>query len=154
MKNAPWLKFTTLSTPKISVSPTATRNSSMPMMKPLVVCVTRQAALARQPVSASRSKESVRYGGPGCVSDNRSAGRGGCQGASAPLTPSGVALALLPLSFERQNLLPVTALHLRDIRLGGNGGAPTDGIADQGLIFGSHCHSAVGAERRFDRQTT
>jgi hypothetical protein len=26
------------------------------MMKPLVVCVTRQAELARQPVSASRSK--------------------------------------------------------------------------------------------------
>jgi hypothetical protein len=31
------------------------------MMKPLVVCVTRQAELARQPVSASRSKEMIRY---------------------------------------------------------------------------------------------
>jgi hypothetical protein len=33
----------------------------MPMMKPLVVCVTRQAELARQPVSASRSKGDIRY---------------------------------------------------------------------------------------------
>jgi hypothetical protein len=39
------------------------------MMKPLVVCVTRQAELARQPVSASRSKEDVRYGVPGCISE-------------------------------------------------------------------------------------
>jgi len=62
------VKFTTLSTPKISVSPTATRNSSIPIMTPLVVCVTRQAELARQPVSASRSKEDVRYGMPGYLS--------------------------------------------------------------------------------------
>jgi hypothetical protein len=38
----------------------------MPMMKPLVVWVTRQAELARQPVSASRSKAMVRYGLPPC----------------------------------------------------------------------------------------
>jgi hypothetical protein len=34
-------------------------------MKALVACVTRQAELARQPVSASRSKENIRYGVPG-----------------------------------------------------------------------------------------
>jgi len=34
-----------------------------------VVCVTRQAALARQPVSASISKETVRYGWPDCVNE-------------------------------------------------------------------------------------
>jgi hypothetical protein len=36
----------------------------MPMMKPLVVCVTRQAELARQPASASRSKGSVHCSAP------------------------------------------------------------------------------------------
>src|ERR1700694_303103 len=125
----------------------------MPMMKPLVVCVTRQAALARQPVSASRSKEGILTAGRGAPA-NCSAERGGFQRASAPRTCSGITLALLPLGFERQDLLPVTALHLRDIRLGGNRSAPTDCIADQGLIFSPHRHRAIGAEWRFDGQAT
>ena len=48
---------------------------------------------------------------------------------------SGVALRLLPLGFKRQNLPPVAALDLRDIRLIRNRGAPADCIADQSLIL-------------------
>jgi hypothetical protein len=36
-------------------------------MKPLVVCVTRQAELARQPVSASRSKGIIHSSVPACA---------------------------------------------------------------------------------------
>jgi hypothetical protein len=46
----------------------------MPMMKPLVVCVTRQAELARQPVSASRSKEYIRYGVRECAAREKTFG--------------------------------------------------------------------------------
>ena len=49
----------------------------MPMIRPLVVWVTRQAELVRQALSASRSKETVRYGWPDCVDGNRSTERGG-----------------------------------------------------------------------------
>src|ERR1700687_1873236 len=149
MKNAPWLKFTTLSTPKISVSPTATRNSSIPMMKPLVVCVTRQAELARQPVSASRSKEDIRHG---CrVASAEKFIRWRAEAAMQPprsAEVSGVAFGLLPFGFKRPDLLPVAARDLWNIGLVGNRGAPTDGIADQGLVPGPHRHGAVGAERR------
>src|SRR5450631_1046869 len=67
---------------------------------------------------------------------------------------SGVALRLLPLGFKRQNLLPVAALDLRDIRLIRNRGAPADCIADQSLILGPHRHAAVVAQLRFEGQTT
>jgi hypothetical protein len=53
------------------------------MMKPLVVCVTRQAELARQPVSASRSKEGIRHGCRVASAEKRRMVRGGGQAASA-----------------------------------------------------------------------
>src|SRR5690349_20123456 len=55
MYNEPWVKLTTFSTPKISVSPAATRNSSMPMIRPPVAGVTRQAEEERQVASVRRS---------------------------------------------------------------------------------------------------
>src|SRR5205823_3535138 len=130
------MKLTTLSTPKISVSPTATRNSSMPMMRPLVVCVTRQAELARQPVSASRSKrklpQKIRYGRRRPPARERDTGRRRQLDATPALADlSGVTLALLPLGFEFQNGLPVTRLDLRHVGLLRDGRAPADRVADQ-----------------------
>src|ERR1700710_86986 len=102
----------------------------MPMMKPLVVCVTRQAELARQPVSASRSKTDIRYGAPefSARENTKSEAWRQLKAASALVDRSGVALALLPLGFEFENGLPVTALDLGHIRLLRDGGAPADGV--------------------------
>ena len=47
----------TPSTPKISDSPDATMNSSMPMMSAVEICVTAQAPDDRQAARASRFKE-------------------------------------------------------------------------------------------------
>ena len=57
------MKLVTLSVPKISDSPAATRNSSMPLMSPPVVCVTTHDADDRQLRSAWRSKCDFRSGG-------------------------------------------------------------------------------------------
>lgn len=50
------MKLTTLSVPKISDNPAATRNKSMPLISPPVVCVTRQDADDTHASSACRSK--------------------------------------------------------------------------------------------------
>jgi len=50
------MKLTTLSVPKISDNPAATRNSSMPLISPPVVCVTTQDADDRHASIACRSK--------------------------------------------------------------------------------------------------
>ena len=52
------MKLTTFSTPKISVSPAATGNSSMPMIRSPVACVARQAEAGREPgqIHDGRSK--------------------------------------------------------------------------------------------------
>src|SRR3954449_282631 len=137
----------------MSVSPTATRNSSIPMMKPLVLCVTRQAEEARQPVSASRSKGTCPSRLAGVSVKNQGVADADTR-CPLPADSLGVAFALLPLGLKRQNLLPVAALDLGNIRFAGNGGAPANRVADQGLVFRTHRHSPIGAEWRFDRQTT
>src|SRR5215204_3261817 len=124
----------------------------MPMMKPLVVCVTRQAELARQPVSASRSKGSIHCSVPACAARETFGGEWR-QSTPPPLhSRSGVALALLPLGFELEDGLPVTSLNLRHVGFLRDRGAPADRIADQRLVFAAHRDGAVGAERRLDLQ--
>jgi hypothetical protein len=59
----------------------------MPMMKPLVVCVTRQAELARQPVSASISKEYIRYGVAGMIGSREMCGGERRQRTPPPPSP-------------------------------------------------------------------
>src|SRR3954471_14601048 len=104
------------------------------MMKPLVVWVTRQAELARQPVSASRSKEIVRHGCRIVPAEKSSGKRGGRMAASASRR-SGIALALLPLGFEFEDCLPVAALDFGHVRFLRDGGAPSDRVANQGVVL-------------------
>src|SRR5215217_4483794 len=121
----------------------------MPMMKPLVVCVTRQAELARQPVSASRSKGSIHCGAPAWAAREKIRRRAEAAYAASH-SRSGVALAFLPLGFELEDRLPIAGLNLRHIGFLRDRGAPADRIADQCLVLGSHGDGAVGAKRRLD----
>lgn len=50
------MKFVTLRVPKISDSPAATRNSSMPLIRPPVACVMTQDAEPKHDRSACKSK--------------------------------------------------------------------------------------------------
>src|ERR1700733_3082066 len=120
MYKVPWAKFTIFNTPKISVTPAATRNSSMPTISPLVVWVTTQAGVVRQAPSASRS-----------------------------IWRSDVVLLLLPLRLEFDDPAPVGGLDVDDERLLRRGLAPADGVADRGVVV-AHGDGAVGAERRVD----
>ena len=56
MYREPCMKLVTLSVPKMSDRPAATRNSSMPLMRPPVVCVTTQDADEMHARSAWKSK--------------------------------------------------------------------------------------------------
>src|SRR5665213_3260738 len=105
MKKVPWAKLTIFSTPKISVTPAATRNSNIPTISPLVAWVTTQADVVRQAPSASRSID------------------------------SDVLLLLLPLGLEFDDLAPVGGLDVHQERLLRRGLAPAEGIADRGVVL-------------------
>src|SRR4051794_27518851 len=98
------------------------------MMKPLVPCVTRQAELARQPVSALRSKGTCPSRLPVHREKISHRTRRRTCSLRAHAETSGVAFGLFPFGLKRQNLLPVAALDLWNIRLVRNSGAPADGI--------------------------
>src|SRR5512145_1101309 len=57
MYSEPCMKLTTLSVPKMSDSPAATRNSSMPLIRPPVPCVTTHEADAKQFSNAWKSND-------------------------------------------------------------------------------------------------
>src|SRR5882757_426961 len=93
----------TLSTPKINVTPEAIRNSSMPMIMPLVSWVTTHDPVPRQRINASRSTSYP-------IEPGVTAG-GECRRTLG----SGVALLLLPLLLELEDGLPRRALEVVDV---------------------------------------
>ena len=56
MYNEPCMKLVTFSVPKMRDKPAATKNNSMPLIRPPVVCVMIQDVLVTQENSASKSK--------------------------------------------------------------------------------------------------
>src|SRR5829696_2955488 len=140
----------TLRTPKISVRPAATRNSSIPMISPPVACVMTQAEEERQLTSAAMSTGGLGRRGTDRIDRSRRFAPRRHRQRDAGL---GEVLFLFPLGFERENLVPISRRHFRHVGLGRNGGSPSDGVSDQSLILGPQRQLAVGAERRRDRQS-
>src|SRR6185503_1465192 len=106
------MKLTTFSVPKISDRPAATRNSSMPLMSPPVVCVTRQEADAKHASIACRSNiysESKRA--------HRSPQRERAPRRIYPALVLRVTHRLLPLGFVFEDRLPVARRDVRHVRL-------------------------------------
>src|SRR4051794_38085124 len=139
------MKLMTFSVPKISDSPAATRNSSIPLISPPVVWVTRQEADVKHASIACRSKVYSRSGRAG-----KSRQRSDCRAIIRTSFASDVTHRLLPFRLVLQNGFPVTRRDLRHVRLLGNRSAPAQRVANGGLIFGAHCDRAVRAKRRLE----
>src|SRR3954463_14392185 len=112
------MKLMTFSVPKISDKPAATRNSSMPLINPPVVCVTTQEAEAKHASIACKSKGTPGRGferlfipaTPSCAS-----------GTGPDRFGSGVSHGFFPLGLVLENRLPVAGSHVRNVGLLGDG---------------------------------
>ena len=124
------------STPKMSVSPAATRNSNMPMIRAPVACVTMQAEVERHVASvaksmADRGTNDFRYC-QAAAGKHRAGSRGwACAQALR------IVLPLFPVGFELEDLFPIASRHVDDVWLAGNRRTPPDRVADQRLVLGS-----------------
>src|SRR5271170_1182286 len=126
----------TLRTPKISVSPAATKNNNMPMIKPPVACVTMQAEVDRHIASVAKS-----------MADRGTDDFGYCQTAAGKHSVDSrgwvcaqvlrIVLLLFPIGFEFEDLFPIASRHVGNVRLAGNRRTPPDRVADKRLILGS-----------------
>src|SRR3954465_15069784 len=139
------MKLMTFSVPKISDSPAATRNSSIPLISPPVVWVTRQEADVKHASIACRSKVYSRSGRAG-----KSRQRSDCRAIIRTSFASGVTHRLLPFRLVLQNGFPVTRRNLRHVRLLRNLRAPTQRVSNGGLIGGAHRDGSIRAKRRLE----